>query len=85
MNSIFFDSNTFFIDKKSNHFKYESYFRVFNENGNHVGFIIEEVSSLQKFSHTFLTRIYYPFGSKLRIVKGIYNLQFLKGGHSWVL
>lgn len=48
MNSIFFDSNTFFIDKKSNHFKYESYFRVFNENGNHVGFIIEEVSSLQK-------------------------------------
>lgn len=73
MNSIFFDSNTFFIDKKSNHFKYESYFRVFNENGNHVGFIIEEVTSLQKILSHFLNKNILPFRFQIKDCKG--NLQ----------
>lgn len=71
MNSIFFDSSTFFIDENINYFKYGNCFRVFNENGYQVGFISEEVSRVQNF----LSKNVLPFQFEIKDSKG--NLQSL--------
>ena len=75
MNSIFFDSSTFFIDENINYFKYGYCLRVFNENGYQVGFISEEVSRVQKFLKNFLSKNILPFQFEIKDSKG--NLQSL--------
>tara|TARA_B110000091_G_scaffold155794_1_gene165915 strand:+ start:793 stop:1377 length:585 start_codon:yes stop_codon:yes gene_type:complete len=74
-NSFFFDSNTYFIDKNINYFKYGKCFRVFNENGKQIGFISEEISKGQKFLKNFVNKNILPFQLEIKDNKG--NLQSL--------
>tara|TARA_B110000238_G_scaffold200730_1_gene252043 strand:- start:2649 stop:3230 length:582 start_codon:yes stop_codon:yes gene_type:complete len=79
MSSVFFDSNIYFIDKNINYFKYGNCFRIFNEKGNHVGYISEEISKTQKFLTNFLNKNILPFQLDIKDNKGNLHSSTFKG------
>ncbi len=82
MNSIFFDSSTYFIDDNINYFKHGNCFRVFNEKGIQVGFISDEISRGHKFIKYFLNKNIVPFQFEIKDSKGNLQSSIFKG---WTL
>ncbi|MDA9977053.1 phospholipid scramblase family protein [Polaribacter sp.] len=79
MNSIFFDSSTYFIDENINYFKYGNCFIVFNEKGSQVGFISEKISKGHKLLKHFLNKNIVPFQFEIKDSKGNLQSSIFKG------
>ncbi len=61
MNSNFFDSNNYFIDEKVNFFQFENSYKIFNDQGAHIGMINQKLSAGQKILRLLLNKAMLPF------------------------
>jgi len=57
----FFDSNSYFIDEKVNLFKFENCYKIFNDKGENIGSINQNLSSGQKLLRLLLNKAMLPF------------------------
>lgn len=73
MNSNFFDSNSYFIDEKVNYFKFENCYKVFNNKGNEIGSVNQQISVRQKLLRLLLNKNMLPFQLEIKDSTG--NLQ----------
>lgn len=73
MNSNFFDSNSYFIDEKVNYFKFENCYKVFNNKGNEIGSVNQQLSVGQKLLRLLLNKNMLPFQLEIKDSTG--NLQ----------
>jgi uncharacterized protein YxjI len=66
MNTPFFKGNQYFIDEKVNFFKFENQYRVYNEEGEHIGQVRQKLSIGDKILRMLLNKGMLPF--KLEIL-----------------
>lgn len=64
--SNFFDSNSYFIDEKVNFLKFANSYSVYNENGELVGAIRQQLSLGQKLLRLVLKKAMLPFTLEIR-------------------
>lgn len=58
---LFFETNEYFIDQKVNFFKFESEYKVFNQQGEQIGAIRQRLSAKHKLLHLLLSKAMLPF------------------------
>ncbi|WP_394344105.1 LURP-one-related/scramblase family protein [Aureibaculum algae] len=73
MSSIFFESNSYFIDEKVNYFKFENSYKVFNDKGKEIGSVNQKLSFGQKALSLLLNKSMLPFQLEIKDTSG--NLQ----------
>lgn len=56
----FFENNTFVIDEKIQTFKFENAFKVYNDNGDEIGAIKENMPTSRKFLSLFISKKLLP-------------------------
>lgn len=57
----FFETNEYFIDQKVNFFKFEAEYKVFDQEGNQIGFIRQRISAGHKVLRLILGKAMMPF------------------------
>ena len=66
MSTIFFDSNSYFIDEKVNFFQFENCYNIFNEKGESVGAVKQKLTGGQKILRLFFKKPMLPFLLEIR-------------------
>ena len=66
MNTIFFESNSYFIDEKVNFFKFENAYQIYNDKGENIGMIKQKLSAGQKILRLLLNKAMLPFLLEIR-------------------
>ncbi|MBA3899262.1 MAG: scramblase [Bacteroidetes bacterium] len=73
MNAPFFQGNQYFIDEKVNFFKFENIYRVYNEEGQHIGQVKQKLTAGEKILRLMLNKGMLPF--KLEIMNNENQVQ----------
>lgn len=62
----FFDTNSYFIDEKVNFLKFENEYKVFNDQGQHIGAVKQKISGGGKILRLLLNKAMLPFHLEIR-------------------
>lgn len=69
----FFEGNHYFIDEKVGLLKFSNNYKVYDEQGNQLGEIVQEVSGWHKFLRLLLSKAMFPFTMHIKDMQG--NIQ----------
>ena len=62
----FFDNTDYFIDEKSNSFKWGNSYQIFNAKGNEIGMVSQKVSTSEKLFRMLISKSFVPFSLEVR-------------------
>lgn len=77
MNSDFFETNNYFIDKKNS---FQEHYNVYNDKRERIGRIKQKVTVLQKVLRLTLSKTLLPFSIEIRSANGGLEASILKKG-----
>jgi uncharacterized protein YxjI len=84
MSTDFFTPNNYFIDEKVNFLKFENEYKIFDENGNHIGFVKQKLSGGQKALRLFLNKAMLPFRLDIEDMNGNIQASLTRGWTFWM-
>lgn len=66
----FFDTSSFFIDEKVNFLQFENEYKVFNDQGEHIGAVKQKLSGSDKVLRLFMSKAMLPFHLQIENATG---------------
>jgi hypothetical protein len=66
----FFLENEFFIDEKVNFFKFENAYKVYNQFGEKIGAVEQDLSIIQKILQMLINKAMMPFKFEVKDTDG---------------
>ena len=75
----FFDHTDYFIDEKSNTFKWGNTYQIFNSKGKEIGTVSQNVSTSEKIWRVLINKAIVPFSLEVRSTDGQLQATISKG------
>lgn len=82
--TVFFQSNSFFIDEKVNMFKFENAYNVYNETGEHIGAVTQRLSVGEKILRLLVNKKMLPFKLVIQAHNGNVLTTIQRGWTFWM-
>lgn len=80
----FFETNQYFIDQKVNYFKFESDYKVFNNEGEQIGLIRQRLSWAHKSLRLLISKAMMPFLLEIQDIEGNLVAVIKRGWTFWM-
>ncbi len=80
----FFESNDYFIDEKVNFFKFHNHYKVYDNTGQQVGNVVQQVTDWHKFLRLFLSKAMFPFTLNIMDVDDTVLVSITRGWTFWL-